>query len=830
MATTYYVSSSEGDDNNDGLSPDTPFATVSKVNGLNLQAGDSVLFKCGDTWRADPLIITQSGSDSQPITFGAYPEGCVGKPVLSGAQPISGWSWHSSGIYVADLAAGENAGKFAFGVNQLFRDGERLTLGRWPNLDAGDGGYATIDGQPAADRITDNALPAGDWAGAVAHIRGMRWYILNREVTADTGATLTLGADADCWGGDCTSWGYFLNRHLGTLDRDGEWYYDAAAHRVYLYWDAGAPPDGEIEGSVVLRDDDRSWGGVVLGEDLDDEIAYIIVEDMDIRQWFRHGIATPTNLHSYENHHVTLRDNDISDVDGVGINLATWVYDAQDGADGWRGGHAIVVRGNVIERANHRGIDSYAKQSTFSSNTIRDVGLIENLGAAGMGCPFTSSGGFCTEDGDGIRIKVDEAPDSGNNNTIAGNRLERIAYNGMDVFGHHNTVERNVIVQACYAKGDCGGVRTFGASSLGDTPVHDLVFKENIIVNSIGNTDGCEGTYDPLFGFGLYIDHYSRDVIITGNTIISCTVAGILYQNSTGSITANILYNNGRGTMYAGQVNLTAAPTYITEHGGNVLYSLGQTAWTLSTANAGRLGGSDLNYFFNPFWADHINAEGGKTLAEWQVYSGMDGGSKEAWFSLNPGDAPLSRIFYNDSFETQVIDLGTTVYLDLDQNLVYGSLTLLPFQSQVLVVSGDLADLALSMEVIGSADTAPGGPVTYTLAVENLGALTATQVVLTNTIPDEIVGTTWQASSGGVAPQPGSRYVWDLPDSISGALLVLTVTGTYTDSLAPGTPLVLVGEVSTETPEASLVNNQAVLQLGAWQWVYLPVVMHLSNP
>ena len=102
---TYYVSSSGGSDGYDGLSQGKPFATVSKVNNLNLQPGDQVLFKCGDTWRADPLYVSRSGAAGQPITFGAYPAGCQNSPILSGARPISGWTSYSGNIYQADLSA-----------------------------------------------------------------------------------------------------------------------------------------------------------------------------------------------------------------------------------------------------------------------------------------------------------------------------------------------------------------------------------------------------------------------------------------------------------------------------------------------------------------------------------------------------------------------------------------------------------------------------------------------------------------------------------------------------------------------------------------------------
>ena len=267
QALTYYVSQSVGDDDlNDGLSESSPFKTVTRVNTLDLGPGDRVLFKCGDVWRADPLVIVKSGDSGAPITFGSYPSSCTNKPVLSGAQPISGWQSHAGNVYVADLSAGQNAGKFAFGVNQLFNGEQRLLLGRWPNLGAGDGGYTTIDSQPAANQIMDAGLPAEDWSGAVAHIRGMRWYILNRQVTSSSGTSLTLGANTDCWGSDCSGWGYFLNNHLKTLDQDGEWYYDAEDHKIYLYTVSGSPANDQIEGSVILRDDAARLGWDHLGE------------------------------------------------------------------------------------------------------------------------------------------------------------------------------------------------------------------------------------------------------------------------------------------------------------------------------------------------------------------------------------------------------------------------------------------------------------------------------------------------------------------------------------------------------------------------------------
>lgn len=826
QAATYYVSSSSGNDANNGLSESTPFATVSKVNSLSLQPGDRVRFKCGDTWRADPLYVTHSGVSGQPITFGTYPDGCTDLPVLSGARPVYGWTLYSGKVYVADLSAGANAGKFGYGVNQLFRGTARLPLGRWPNLDAADGGYASIDSQPAWNQIGDNQLPATNWSGAVVHIKGMRWYILNRQVTGSSGHVLTLGAGNDCWGG-CSGWGYFLNNHPATLDQDGEWYYDTSTHRLYLYAESGAPADGQIEGSVILKDDDRSWGGVTLGEDLTGQgVAYVTVEHLDLRRWFRSGIALPTNFAHYEPHHLVLQYNRISDVDAMGIDLATWVYDAWDGRpDGWRGGYALTVSDNTISRANHMGINLYSRESFFSANVIGDVGAVANLGKSGLGCAFDDGGGQCTEDGDGIRIKIDQANDTGHSNLIANNRLERIAYNGVDIFGHHNTLEHNVIVEACAVKGDCGGVRTFGRDSLGSSAVHDLAFNQNIIVDTLGNTDGCRNDFDDWFGFGLYIDNYSRDVAVTGNTIIRSTVHGILFQNSTGSVTGNTLYDNGYTYPYGGgQVYLGEAPASLSTHTGNILYSLDADAWTLALADASRLGSSNNNYFFSPYKADHISAGGARSLASWRSFSGKDGASLEHWFTLAAGDPPNSQIFYNDTAATKTFDLGSTVYKDLDQNLVWGSLALAPYQSKILVVSGEAADLALTMALVSGQNTAPGAPVEYTLTVHNQGTLAAGQVTLTHLVPAQIVNTTWQAVPGTVTLQGGSRYVWNIATIPSGGTYTFTLAGEYEDALLAGTPLALVAEATTQTPEVNLADNKDMLWVGNPSRVCLPLV------
>jgi len=72
--TAYYVSAL-GHDNNDGMSPDTPWRTLKRVSTADLQPGDGVFFRRGDLFRGE--IIARSG-----VTYAAY--GVGEKPRLYG--------------------------------------------------------------------------------------------------------------------------------------------------------------------------------------------------------------------------------------------------------------------------------------------------------------------------------------------------------------------------------------------------------------------------------------------------------------------------------------------------------------------------------------------------------------------------------------------------------------------------------------------------------------------------------------------------------------------------------------------------------------------------
>ena len=78
--TAYYVSN-QGDDRNDGLSPETAWATLDRVNQASPEYGDAVFFERGGIWR-NTTVETKEG-----VTYSAYGEGA--KPRIC-ASPENG--------------------------------------------------------------------------------------------------------------------------------------------------------------------------------------------------------------------------------------------------------------------------------------------------------------------------------------------------------------------------------------------------------------------------------------------------------------------------------------------------------------------------------------------------------------------------------------------------------------------------------------------------------------------------------------------------------------------------------------------------------------------
>ena len=69
---TYYVNQKTGRDSNDGLTMDSPFASLFQVNRLRLYPGDKVLLARDSVFTDQFLQIKDSGTREHPIEIGSY--------------------------------------------------------------------------------------------------------------------------------------------------------------------------------------------------------------------------------------------------------------------------------------------------------------------------------------------------------------------------------------------------------------------------------------------------------------------------------------------------------------------------------------------------------------------------------------------------------------------------------------------------------------------------------------------------------------------------------------------------------------------------------------
>ena len=75
--TNYYVSSIAGDDS-DGTTRAKAWRSIAKVNAATFNAGDSILFQLGSTFR-ETLTVPSSGSSGNHVIFSCYGTGAKPK-------------------------------------------------------------------------------------------------------------------------------------------------------------------------------------------------------------------------------------------------------------------------------------------------------------------------------------------------------------------------------------------------------------------------------------------------------------------------------------------------------------------------------------------------------------------------------------------------------------------------------------------------------------------------------------------------------------------------------------------------------------------------------
>jgi hypothetical protein len=239
-----YLSPS-GDDTNDG-SIDHPLKTLGaardladkrKVNNTPV----TVYLRAGTYYLSAPVEFgpSNSGTSTAPIVYTAYGSE---KPVISGGIKVTPtWATSSGSIQVATIDKNLK-------VDQLFLNGKRQVLARYPNYD----GTKILDGH-AADCIDSTRVSR--WAdptegpGYIRAEHDSQWGGNDFIITAKSGTTVTYKWVGDNNRGQGMHSNYRMVENIfEELDAAGEWYYKKSTGQLYFY-----PPSGTDLTSATIE-------------------------------------------------------------------------------------------------------------------------------------------------------------------------------------------------------------------------------------------------------------------------------------------------------------------------------------------------------------------------------------------------------------------------------------------------------------------------------------------------------------------------------------------------------------------------------------------------
>ena len=225
-----YVSPT-GDDAADG-SLATPLATIAKARDKadELKAGGAVTVHLleGTYYLTEPLVFgpSNSGTASAPIVY----KGC-GEAIISGGIKLtSTWTTSSGSVMKTTIAKDLK-------VDQLFLNGKRQIMARYPNFDESKmlQGYAS----DAVAKASACANPE-EGPGYIRALHGSMWggnsYILTK-----SGATVTPAWVGDNNRGSGMHAQYRMAENcFEFLDAEGEWFYRKSTGELFFWPPAGS--------------------------------------------------------------------------------------------------------------------------------------------------------------------------------------------------------------------------------------------------------------------------------------------------------------------------------------------------------------------------------------------------------------------------------------------------------------------------------------------------------------------------------------------------------------------------------------------------------------
>jgi hypothetical protein len=524
---TYFYVSPDGNDQWSGTIParntsgnDGPFATLQRARdavrqqrngGSNARFAVLVrggIYRMNETLRLGP---EDSGTPSNPFIIRAYDNE---RPVLSGSRPVAGFVKHRGNIYKAELKGTSLASS---GFRQLFSEGKRQILARFPNFDPRDpvgGGFLYVEdsvkkGSKAKFKYRKGSVP--DWEN-INHLElviysGPNYWndTLPVAVFDRDHQIVELAGDASY--PIVTGNRYFFRNILEELDSPGEWYFDPGAKALY-FW----PPNEKSLKDVsvpILKSIVEIKGKTYMGK-YKGVPAYIRVEGLTFDGC--EGSAVIIR----EAKEIVIAGCSIFNAGGNGIEIDGGSNNASIGNDIYEvGGSGIILSGgdrNKLAPGANRAENNY----------VHHVGVFTK----------TSSGIDCR----------------GVGNIVSHNLVHSTPRIGISFDGNDHVIEFNHVHHVNQETQDSGNIY----SCARDWTKRGNVVRFNYVHDSggYGRDDAREPWRHPFSTWGIYLDDWTSGTEVFGNVIANTNNAGILIHGGRDNyIVNNIIVEGGKWQM-----------------------------------------------------------------------------------------------------------------------------------------------------------------------------------------------------------------------------------------------------------------------------------------
>lgn len=280
---TYYVDAANGNDSNEGTSPDTAWSTIGRANALDLGPGDRLLFRGGQTFVGNLRIgADDAGAAEDPVEIGSYG---AARARFDAGQGTGVEIYNAGGVEVSGLTiagAGYANGNRGSGV-QFYTDlGDATKLGhvRVENVEVSGFGRSGVE--------------VGAWPsdGSKSGFRGVRITGVEAHGNGDAGIQ---------------AYGHFSSSASGWAHED------VHIADCLAYDNKGIPGKGTNSGSgIVLGDVD--------GATIERSVAHHNGENND------HPGGGPVGIWAWDSNRVTVQHNEsyanrTGTLDGGGFDL-----------------------------------------------------------------------------------------------------------------------------------------------------------------------------------------------------------------------------------------------------------------------------------------------------------------------------------------------------------------------------------------------------------------------------------------------------------------------------------------------------------------------------